>query len=212
MLRKCSRTPHGTWCRMKFISCWASPVKHLHAYMQPLKIPFFYEHCLCHYHRHCLCYCHNHWHLRCNFFLISRHGHWLSLLSYCHRQCFFSATVLVIVRAVVTLLPLLLLVWLLLHFHRLCHSASMSVCLFDCLFVCLCDCQCHWSLYTVSLTVCHCHSLWVFVSQLLQCDSFQLNHYHFYFYVTINVTTSLTVIIIVTIAILWKSLSLSLLQ
>ena len=74
---------------MKFISCWASPVKHLHAYMQPLKIPFFYEHCLCHYHRHCLCYCHNHWHLRCNFFLISRHGHWLSLLSYCHRQCFF---------------------------------------------------------------------------------------------------------------------------
>lgn len=26
---------------MKFISCWASPVKHLHAYMQPLKIPFF---------------------------------------------------------------------------------------------------------------------------------------------------------------------------
>ena len=199
---------------MKFISCWASPVKHLHAYMQPLKIPFFYEHCLCHYHRHCLCYCHNHWHLRCNFFLISRHGHWLSLLSYCHRQCFFSATVLVIVRAVVTLLPLLLLVWLLLHFHRLCLSASMSVCLFDCLFVCLCDCQCHWSLYTVSLTVyvIVTVSVRVFMSQLLQCDSFQLNHYHFYFYVTINVTTSLTVIIIVTIAILWKSLSLSLLQ
>lgn len=199
---------------MKFISCWASPVKHLHAYMQPLKIPFFYEHCLCHYHRHCLCYRHNHWHLRCNFFLISRHGHWLSLLSYCHRQCFFSANVLVIVRAVVTLLPLLLLVWLLLHFHRLCHSASMPVCLFDCLFVCLCDCQCHWSLYTVSLTVyvIVTVSVRVFMSQLLQCDSFQLNHYHFYFYVTINVTTSLTVIIIVTIAILWKSLSLSLLQ
>lgn len=199
---------------MKFISCWASPVKHLHAYMQPLKIPFFYEHCLCHYHRHCLCYRHNHWHLRCNFFLISRHCHWLSLLSYCHRQCFFSATVLVIVRAVVTLLPLLLLAWLLLHFHRLCHSASMSVCLFDCLFVCLCDCQCHWSLSTVSLIVyvIVTVSVRVFMSQLLQCDSFQLNHYHFYFYVTINVTTSLTVIIIVTIAILWKSLSLSLLQ
>lgn len=185
---------------MKFISCWASPVKHLHAYMQPLKIPFFYEHCLCHYHRHCLCYCHNHWHLRCNFFLISRHGHWLSLLSYCHRQCFFSATVLVIVRAVVTLLPLLLSVWLLLHFHRLCHSASMSVCLFDCLFVCLCDCQCHWSLYTVSLTVCHCHSLcqglcvtvtsvWLFPAQSLpllllshhQCHYFLNCHHHCYY-------------------------------
>ena len=164
------------------------------------------------------------------------HFHWLSLLSYCHRQCFFSATVLVIVRAVVTLLPLLLLVWLLLHFHRLCHSASMSLwlsfclpmwlsesliplyCFFDCLCHCHSLCQGLWARKShteVTVTQRPWQRLWQWHRQskkqykgISDTDS----HYHFYFYVTINVTTSLTVIIIVTIAILWKSLSLSLLQ
>lgn len=186
---------------MKFISCWASPVKHLHAYMQPLKIPFFYEHCLCHYHRHCLCYRHNHWHLRCNFFLISRHGHWLSLLSYCHRQCFFFCHC-----------PC--------HCSCCCHSPTsvavsltvtsfsppLSLCLYVCVSLWLSFCLPMWlsvsliPLYCFFDCLCHCHSLcqglcvtvtsvWLFPAQSLpllllshhQCHYFLNCHHHCYY-------------------------------